>query len=1167
MKIQLSLLLLLINLGRVCAQQTPTGQLLSFAFLKANNPGLTQDVGVTGNIESYNVVTLPTGTGAAGLKATFTASAGAKVTVGGVIQSSSTSANNFSQPVVYRITAPDGTTRDYTIEASMQTDIAALDNAVGAFMTKYDLPGLSIAIVKNERLVYAKGYGLADKEKGTPVTNNSLFRVGSVSKTITALGALKLVDEGKLNLDQTVFGKNGILGTTYGTQPYTPQLEQITTRQLLSHTAGGDAWNHLWNYPVRIDPFYQPEWLGYTQAQVLSATIDTRPVTQTPGSKMVYSNVGFSFAGRVIEKASGVGYEKYVQDNLLKPIGIDPATMRIAGGALTDRVANEVVYYNPYPGYDQPYDFAIPRLDSPGGWATTAINMARLLASTDGVPGRKDILSGPRVQEMLTPSKASLDQLGGATGFGYGLGSYVLSTNKTSTHDGGLSGTSATWWRYPSGYTYVVLVNTRRNEASYYPDLEGFLNTALFSGTPYAGSLLMKGDQFDTYFAPTVSSQATYCTPTQRDIYSCASGDGTIGIDAVKIWSPGKVDVLLDSKGVCSQNGNAYSDLTSRPATKLTRGGTFPFQVDAMRIQTGTSKGSIYINPVSIWVDLDQNNVFTNDERLYYTTSSQSYPNPTLISQFVIPATAKTGTTRLRIRLGSAFTGMPETPCEQIDGETEDHAVEILNNCPLVVSLVASPSAVCQGNSTTLTASATGLQGTPTYAWQVSGAPIASTSPTLSASVAGTYSVTVSDASGCSVVGNSSLIINPMPLPAILGKLSFCTGQATSLSATTTVGAAPFSYQWQLGTGKIGIGATLPVSTTGAYLLTITDRNGCVGSTTAITVAEDPMPTVTITGNPYFCTGQTTSLTGVVAGGTGPYTQQWRRNAELISTVSSLTVNTIGAYSAMVIDSKGCQSSTAISVTEARSPVPAITGNTTICAGQSTPLSATSTLGTGPFAVVWQRDQTGSGTGNPLVATLAGNYVAVLTDAKGCVGTSASFSLTQKPAPDAQITPSADGLNLLPGGSVVLTANTGPGLTYQWKQDANTLTGATSASYAAQQAGTYTVSVSRDGCFANSAGVVVLLITATEPTPTDGSLSVTPNPTSGQISIRLRLANPATATFIVRDVAGRIVRQWPVLRMANYHELATDLSALPAGVYLITAETGSQRYVQRVVHE
>ncbi|MBC7571300.1 MAG: serine hydrolase [Spirosoma sp.] len=1070
--------------------------LLSFSFLKANNTNLPSDVSQTGTIESYNVITLPAGTNVSSLKPTFTISAGAKITVNGAAQTSGVSTVNFSTPVVYRITAEDGSTRDYTIEVSMQVDIATLDNTVNNFMTKYSVPGLSIAILKGERLVYAKGYGVANQATGEPVTTNSLFRVASVSKSITARAALKLVDEGKLNLDQKVFGTGSILGTKYGTQPYTPQLEQITVRQLLNHTAGGDVWTNVWDIPNnKLDPFYQKEWLSYTTDQVISATLDTRPVTQTPGTKFVYSNIGINIAGRVIEKISGIAYDKYVQDNLLKPIGIDPNTMKIGSSTLAERFPNEVVYYNPYPGYDQPYDFPVPRFDAHGGWITTPINMARLLAFTDGVPGKKDILSASSIQDMITPSATSL---AGGAAYGYGLGEYVSTATKATTHDGSMAGTSTTWWQYPNGYTYVVFTNTRRNETSYVPELEGFLYTALFSGTPLAYTLLMKGDQFDTYYGR--SEPSGYCSPTQNSLYSCSSSDGTIGIEAFKIWSAGKTSVLLDTKGVCSQNGNAYSDFTTtRPAIKLTAGASFPFQVEAMRVQSGASKDKLFINPVSIWVDLDQNKVFTDDERVYYTTSVQSYPNPLLDNQFTLPATAKPGLTRMRIRLGTAFTNKPETPCEQIDGETEDYLVDIGTNCPtpVSVSLTASNATICQGSSTTLTGSAVGGQGILTFSWQRDNATLNETGSVLPVSIAGVYRFTATDASGCS--GSASLTTSTAPSP----------------------------------TANVGISTTL-------------------------------------TGTELYKTDSFTTATG----GTPPYTYQWRTTPLAVAVTNPgianpafgpFTTNT--TITLVVGDAKGCSSTSQATVTYIPcSLTAAFTGNPFLCGGASTLLTATATNAAGSLAYEWKKGNAVVGTSAGLTVSATDTYSLRITDAKGCTASN-SFSVSAITLPDAKITALPGGTDLLPNGTVSLSANTGTGLTYQWRLGGTAIAGATASVYQAQQAGQYTVSVGKDGCVNTSPSVTVNLITATEPVVADLRLTLYPNPSAGRSTVILTVEKASLATLSLMDATGRSLQTWLLPTRQIRHEIAVDFGPLAPGIYLLKAEAGDQQIVKKVVKE
>ena len=1066
--------------GVACAQTTP--QLLTFSFLKANNPTLSDDVSLTA-VGGYSLLTLPTGTNLSALKATFTATAGSTVSVSGVAQTSNVTAVDFSKPVVYQLVAANSAPASYTVEVSVQVDLAVVEGAVKAFMGKYNVPGMSVAITKDERLVYAKGYGLANTATNEPVTNNSLFRIASVSKSITAMALMKLVDEGKLNLDQKVFGAGGILGTAYGSKPYTPQTEQITVRHVLSHTAGADAWNHLWD-PVnnRIDPFYQKEWLGYTQAQVIGAVLDNRPVTETPGTKMIYSNVGINIAGRILEKVSGVGYEKYVQDNLLKPLGISPASMRIGGTTLADRAPNEVVYYNPYPGYDQPYDFPVPRLDAHGGWTTTAVNLVRLLTAVDGSAGRKDVLSKARQQEMTTAVRYG--PTGNQTTGWYGLGWFAQ--NGAFWHSGGMAGT-ASYWLKIGNYTFAILINTRDASAQYYTDIDKLCYQMSDNLTL---NTFMKGDQFDLFYKAAEAGQKEVCTPLHRDVWSCASTTGTIGIQSVKIWSAGKTATLLDSKDVCSKNGNAYSDLTDQPAISLPKGSAIPFQVEAMRIQEGANKGGIYPVRVSIWLDLNQDRTFTENERLFVSNPAVASPNPFLENQFTIPATALSGPTRMRIRAGTAFSATPESPCEQLDGETEDYLVNISSTCQIATTLTVGSSTLCQGNSTTLAAMVTGGQGAITYAWQRDNAPLTETSASLSVSAGGVYRLTATDASSCTNGSSVTVVVNPQPVATIVGKTFFCAGKATSLSATIT-------------------------------------------------------------------------------SGTGSYSLQWKRDSSALTTDNALYVSRVGIYSLTAKDSRGCTGSSSVSVVEAQNPVPVVAGSASFCEGQTISLAASSTAGVGTFSSTWQRDQVAIGAGSPFLTTLAGTYVATLTDVNGCVGTSAGFAVTQKTTPVAQIV----GVSVLAGGLASLSATPAEGvLSYQWSLNGTALSGATSATYTVRQSGTYRVTVNGDGCTSVSPGLMVGVLATggrqgTESASITALLTVAPNPSAGQITIRLQLTEPAPATLSLTDLLGRQLRQWPLPTRQTHHEQAADLRGLPTGTYLIVAEATGQRVVSKLLIE
>jgi D-alanyl-D-alanine carboxypeptidase len=230
---------------------------------------------------------------------------------------------------------------------STQQDVATVDNAITAFMTTYSLPGASLAVSKNGKLVYAKGYGFADKEANETVTTRHRFRLASVSKTYTGAAIMKLVQEGKLTLDAKVFGAGAILGTEYGSGTYNTNVSNIKVRDLLQNTTGS------WGGNTGGDVIDQNA--GYTNAQLLNWVLTTRTNPKTPGTFYDYSNVGFFIAGRVIEKISGKSYVNYIRQDLLPATGATETDM--AGKTLADRKANEVKYYGQ--GTDAAYPYVI----------------------------------------------------------------------------------------------------------------------------------------------------------------------------------------------------------------------------------------------------------------------------------------------------------------------------------------------------------------------------------------------------------------------------------------------------------------------------------------------------------------------------------------------------------------------------------------------------------------------------------------------------------------------------------------------------------------------------------------------------------------------------------------------------------------------------------------
>ncbi|SKA05793.1 CubicO group peptidase, beta-lactamase class C family [Chitinophaga eiseniae] len=325
------------------------------------------------------------------------------------------------------------------------------DSIIRAFMAQYQVPGMAVAITRKGKLVYARGFGTADRSTGEQVTAESRFRIASVSKTITAVAILKLVEAQKLSLGDKVFGPGGLLGTTYGSKPYSSRLQAITVQHLLQHTAGG--WSNNANDPM----FSHPEWPADT---LLAHTIDQQPLENDPGAVYAYSNFGYCVLGRIIERVTGKSYAAYVQEAVLQPAGI--RHMEIGGNTLADRKPGEVVYYGQLG--QRPYSFNLSRMDAHGGWIASATGLARFLTVVDGFSSRPDILSPATVKAMTTGSEANA---------GYALGWAVNAWNNW-WHAGSLPGTASEIVRAANGFNWVILCNTRTDK-SFFNDLDGLV--------------------------------------------------------------------------------------------------------------------------------------------------------------------------------------------------------------------------------------------------------------------------------------------------------------------------------------------------------------------------------------------------------------------------------------------------------------------------------------------------------------------------------------------------------------------------------------------------------------------------------------------------------------------------------------------------------------------
>jgi CubicO group peptidase (beta-lactamase class C family) len=331
-----------------------------------------------------------------------------------------------------------------------EKELKDMADVVGAFMKEWSVPGVSVAIAREGRLVYAQGFGQADKSSGAKVTTASLFRIASISKPITSVAVMKLAEGGKLKLTDTVFGSSGILGTTYGKQPYGTNIDKITVQHLLEHTTG---WRNDPDDPMFTHP-------DLDQSKLISWMLDNRPLANdnnntpnVPGQSWSYLNFGYCVLGRVIEKVTGKSYSAYVQENVLKPSGI--TTMQLAGNTQADRRAGEVVYYGQ--GGEDPYGWQVNRMDAHGGWLATATDLVRFAVHVDGFPTKPDILNSTSITTMTTASTARPVSSGNS---GYAKG-WAIHSDKNWWHNGSLPGTSSILVRRADGFCWAGIINTR----------------------------------------------------------------------------------------------------------------------------------------------------------------------------------------------------------------------------------------------------------------------------------------------------------------------------------------------------------------------------------------------------------------------------------------------------------------------------------------------------------------------------------------------------------------------------------------------------------------------------------------------------------------------------------------------------------------------------------
>jgi N-acyl-D-amino-acid deacylase len=355
------------------------------------------------------------------------------------------------------------------VSGAARAELSFFDDLMSSFVREQRVPGAALAVTRDGRLVYARGFGFADAGRQQPVQPTALFRIASISKPVTAVAVLQLVERSKLSLDAP------ICDVLQLADPVDGRWKRVTIRHLLQHTGG-------WDRERSGDPTFRPDQVAAAlkvsppvEAQHVVRYMLRRRLDFEPGTRHAYSNFGYCLLGRAIERASGTAYETYVQREVLAPLGV--RHMRL--GRTAQPAPNEVAYRSDRARGDAAPDkyargrgptpigtWRIETMDAHGGWIASAVDVVRFAAAFDD-PHACPILRRDSITTMFARPPGAA---GNATGdranpVWYGCGWNVRALQRADAintwHTGSLDGTSTLLVRRFDRTNWAVLFNAR----------------------------------------------------------------------------------------------------------------------------------------------------------------------------------------------------------------------------------------------------------------------------------------------------------------------------------------------------------------------------------------------------------------------------------------------------------------------------------------------------------------------------------------------------------------------------------------------------------------------------------------------------------------------------------------------------------------------------------
>ena len=379
-----------------------------------------------------------------------------------------------------QLTLPEG---DLPESGQAGIDFQPLNELMRRTLKENNIPGATLAVTYHGELLFARGFGYSDVDAMTAMPAATNMRIASVSKPITAVATLLLVQDGKLKLDEKVvnlLAKHPSYSfDTEAAIKSDPRWSMISVQQLLNHSGG-------WDREKSKDTVFQlvtvTQQLGLKKlarnTDILQYQLG-QPLDFEPGSQYAYSNVGYCMLGRIIEAVSGQTYEAFVRERILDVAGMTQT--RLGKTRLSDLAPDESRYYTQKisqapavwelatekkgttfemvaPTYGQ-WDLEV--MDSFGGWTSTAQDLVRFI---DAIDAEKSPLLTEESRKLMLESPSFTDRSTAAVWYGLGWNVRAVDDmgHKNYWHTGSFAGTSSLLVRRYDGYSWAIIFNVDR---------------------------------------------------------------------------------------------------------------------------------------------------------------------------------------------------------------------------------------------------------------------------------------------------------------------------------------------------------------------------------------------------------------------------------------------------------------------------------------------------------------------------------------------------------------------------------------------------------------------------------------------------------------------------------------------------------------------------------